>query len=332
MLRLALVGTGLALFVYLVVQLGPGAIVEMLGRIGWAAPLIAILYGAHQMLRAIALSASLAGAPGIRWRDAFGIRLAGEAIQFLTFTGPFLAEPAKAWLLTGPTRRVEHGFAATLTEYLTYLVTGAVMAIIALGWLLGAKELEGGWRTTAVVLLIVMVAFLVTSAWAIVARVHLLGGILQRISGLPGLRRWVKPDMRAVHATENALLGILHDRPKRFAAIAALEAGAHAVHAVELYAIVRALDLAAGLWTAFVIEGATKFVGLAFFFIPAQIGASEGAHTMIFDVLGLPAVAGFTVPFVRRIRSALVAGVGLAAMSVLTKRERQSRGSRHAGS
>jgi hypothetical protein len=51
------------------------------------------------------------------------------------------------------------------------------------------------------------------------------------------------------------------------------------VHAVELYAIIQALDLAAGLWTAFVIEGATKFIGLAFFFIPGQIGASEGASS-----------------------------------------------------
>jgi hypothetical protein len=97
------------------------------------------------------------------------------------------------------------------------------------------------------------------------------------------------------------------------------------VHAVELYAIIQALDLAAGLWTAFVIEGATKFIGLAFFFIPGQIGASEGAHTVIFDVLGLPAVAGFTVPFVRRIRSALVAGAGLAAMSVLMRGRQETR-------
>jgi hypothetical protein len=89
---------------------------------------------------------------------------------------------------------------------------------------------------------------------------------------------------------------------------------------LELYWIVRALDLAAGAGTAFLIEGATKFIGLAFFFIPGQVGASEGTHAIVFEVVGLPAVAGFAVPFVRRIRSMVVAGAGLTAMSVLTRR------------
>jgi hypothetical protein len=280
---------------------------------------IAVLYAAHQMIRAIALSASLLDAPSIRWRDALGIRLAGEAIQFLTFTGPFLAEPAKAWLLAGKTRRAVHGFAATLTEYLAYLFTGALMTIVTLGWLIGSDALAGAWRTAAVTLILMMTAFLVTSAWAIVARVHLLGAILEQLSKLPGVRRKLKPDMSAVHHTEDLLLGILHDRPKRFAAIAGLAAGAHAVHAIELYAILRALALPAGVWTAFLIEGATKFIGLAFFFIPGQIGASEGAHTAIFDVLGFPAAAGFSVPLIRRIRSAIVAGIGLTVLSTLMK-------------
>jgi len=39
----------------------------------------------------------------------------------------------------------------------------------------------------------------------------------------------------------------------------------------------------------------------------------------IFEIIGLPAVAGFTVRFVRRMRSIVVAGVGLPGISVLTR-------------
>jgi hypothetical protein len=323
MFRYVLLAAGVALFGYLVHQLGPGAILETLGRIGWAGPILAALYALHQMLRAMALSASVVETR-LRWRDALWIRLAGEAVQFLTFTGPFLAEPAKAFLLAGRIRGAVQGFAATLTEYLAYLFTGALFAIGSLAWLLGSERLVGGWRTTAIAIMVGMAGFLATSAWAIGFRIHLLGAALERIARLPGIRRKLRPDMSAVHRTEDLLLDILHDRPKRFAGILALEAGAHVVHALELYAMLVVLGLATGLGTAFLIEGATKFVGLAFFFVPGQIGASEGAHTAIFDMLGLPAVAGFSVPLVRRIRSIIVAGIGLAAMSMLTK------GSRHA--
>jgi hypothetical protein len=317
-IRLLLLGLGLLVFVYLVSQLGLHAIVDMLGRIGWAGLIVAALYAAHQMLRAMALSLALIGTR-VRFREAFGIRLAGEAVQFLTFTGPFLAEPIKAWLLAGRTKQATHGFAATLAEYLTYLFTGAVMTTAAFGWLVASGRLTPGWHRASIILMAGMIAFLAVSAWAIVGRIHLLGAILERIARLPVVRRKLRPDMPAVHRTEDLLLGVLHDRPRRFALIAALEAGAHAVHAIELFAILYALDLAVGVGIAFLIEGATKFVGLMFFFIPGQIGASEGAHAVIFDVLDLPAVAGFTVPLVRRIRSLLVAAVGLAAMSMLTK-------------
>jgi uncharacterized membrane protein YbhN (UPF0104 family) len=167
-----------------------------------------------------------------------------------------------------------------------------------------------------------MAAFLVAAAVAIPARAHLLGAILERISRLPLVRRRVRPNMTEVHRVEDLLLEIMHDRPGRFLRILLLELASHGLHIFELYLILRALALSAGIFTAAVIEGAAKFIGLAFFFVPGQVGASEGAHTIIFEVIGLPAAAGFTVPFVRRIRSIGVAAVGLTGMSLLTKENR----------
>jgi hypothetical protein len=125
--------------------------------------------------------------------------------------------------------------------------------------------------------------------------------------------------MTDVHRVEDLLLDVMHDRLGRFARILATEAIGHALHIFELFLILRALELGAGIGTAALIEGAAKFIGLAFFFIPGQVGASEGAHTIIFEAVGLSAVAGFTIPFVRRIRSIVVAAAGLASMSVLSR-------------
>ena len=311
---------GLALFIYLLVQLGVAAVLSMLGRIGWGAVGIAAAYAVYQSLRAAALSASVPTGRTLPFRDSLWIRLSGEAVQFLTFTGPFLAEPAKALLLKGRGLSAVEGFAATLTEYLAYTITAAVLSVAALAYLLTYGGLTGGVRTTALVIIVVMIAFLAAAAAAIIARRHLLGAILERVASLPLVRRRLRPDMAAVHRMEDLLLDVMHDHPARFARVLAIESASHALHILELYLILQALSLAAGLGIATLIEGATKFIGLAFFFIPGQIGASEGAHTIIFEVVGLPAVAGFTVPFVRRIRGVIVAALGLVGMTLLTRR------------
>ena len=100
------------------------------------------------------------------------------------------------------------------------------------------------------------------------------------------------------------------------------------LHIFELFVILRALELAAGFGTATLIEGAAKFIGLAFFFVPGQVGAAEGTHTLIFEAVGLPAVAGFSVPFIRRLRSILVAASGLLAISFLTRGTPRTSGGR----
>ena len=310
---------GIALFIYLFIHLGPSAVWDMLGRIGWTALPIAATYAMFQCVRALALRASVPEGRSLRLQDALWIRLSGEAVQFLTFTGPFLAEPAKALLLKRRGLTAAEGFAATITEYLCYTFTGAALSIGAIGWLLWHGTLGGGTRVAAIVILCVMVGFLAAGAAAIARRTHLLGAILERLARLPVVRRRLKPNMADVHRVEDLLLVVMHDRPSRFARILLLESSSHALHIVELFLILSALTLGAGIGTAALIEGAAKFIGLAFFFIPGQVGASEGAHTIIFEALGLPAVAGFTVPFVRRIRSVIVAALGLLAISALTR-------------
>jgi hypothetical protein len=319
MLRLLFLAAGIVLFAFLVIRLGPEAVLEMLGRIGWDALAIAGIYVAYQSLRALALSRSVTGDRRVSWREALWIRFSGEAVQFLTFTGPFLAEPAKAWLLKGRGLSAAEGFAATIAEFLVYTFAAAAFSIVAIGLLLADGVLAGAPRGVAIGLLVGMSVFLAAALLAIVTRTHLLGAILERLAGLPGLRRRLRPDMAAVHHVEDLLLGVLRDRPGLLARVALMECGSLALHMLELYAILRALDLHAGLHTAFLVEGSTKFIGLAFFFVPGQVGASEGAHTIVFELVGLPAVAGFTVPFIRRIRSIVVAGVGLLAMSLLTR-------------
>ena len=319
MARLLFLLVGIAVFAWLFVQLGPATVLGMLGRVGWGAIPVAVCYGAFQSVRALALIASVGAGHRLRFRDALWVRLSGEAVQLLTFTGPFLAEPAKAWLLRRRGLTTGQGFAATLIEYLSYNLTAAAMSVAAVSWLLMNRMVEGGVRTAALVILGIMIGFLVSAALAIIFRVHLLGAILERIARLPLVRRRLRPNMTEVHKVEDLLLDVMHDRPARFARILLLESASHCLHALELLLILEALGAGVAVGTAMVIDGAAKFIAIAFFFIPGQLGAAEGAYSVIVQLVGLPAAAGFAVPFIRRIRSLVVAAAGLVGMSVLTR-------------
>ena len=322
MLRVVFLLLGTALLVLLLGRLGPSEILHVLGRIGWHSIPILLLYTAYQATRALALRACVVQATSLRYRDALTIRFSGEAVQSLTFTGPLLAEPTKAWLLErhGLTRK--EGFAATITEYLICTFVTAGMSIAGLLYLVRQFEPVPVVSGVATGMAFGIGAFLIASAIAIVRRFYLIGAVIAGLARIGVLRGRLRPDMAWINRMEDLLLAVLRDRPGRFAAIALIETAAQAFLILEVVVVLHALELAAPQSYPFVIEAVTKFISVAFLFIPMQMGVAEGTYAVIFATLGLPAAAGFTLAFVRRARSLLVAGIGLTMLGLLSRNRR----------
>jgi hypothetical protein len=319
MLRTLLLIAGVLIAVYLLLETGPGEVLALLARIGWGFIPIAALYGGHQVLRAWALRLSSVRPDAIAYGDALAIRLSGDAIQFLTSTGPFLAEPSKAVLLGRRGLTTTEGFAVTIGEYLAYTFVSALMLAGAMGYLVARVAVGPALRSTAVGLLLVSATFLVVSAVAICNRIYLIGGVLRRVGQLPVIGHRVRLDAQAVRRMEDLLLGVLRERPGRFVRILLLEILAHAVLVTELWWILRLSEVASGFERALLLESASKFIGLAFFFIPGQVGASEGVNIVLFRALGFSGAAGLGVALARRVRSVLAAAAGLGALALITR-------------
>jgi hypothetical protein len=130
---------GLAVIALLVAQTGPAVVLEMFVRVGWNVVTVALLYAVHVVLRAAALW-RVGLAPSVSFADVLRIRLSGEAVEVLTYTGSFLAEPAKGWLLTRRGMPTAEAFAAVAAEYLLYTTMSAALAFAAF-WLLVAHAL-----------------------------------------------------------------------------------------------------------------------------------------------------------------------------------------------
>jgi hypothetical protein len=304
----------------LIWQLGPGEIVRTTVQLGWHSVPILCCYLLYQAARAMAFKLSVPRSRDVPFLDALWIRLSGDAVRALTFTGPFLGEPTKAWLLKRRGLTLAEGFAGTLTAAIINLVLGAAMGTAGLLYLLRHAEMPAPAARLATGLVWMNVGFLVLAGAAVATRTYLIGAVLEWLGRAGFLWGRLKPDIAAVNRMEDLLLGILHDRPGRAAAIMLAEIGGQAALVLELAWILRALDFATPMTSALIIESATKFITVVFFFVPLQLGASEGAYAVVFGALGLSAAVGFSVSFFRRFRSLLVASIGLAALDRLTRR------------
>jgi hypothetical protein len=324
MLRTLLLLGGTALLVLLLWRLGPSEILDALSRIGWYLVPVLLLGGAHHVTRAFALRACVLRSGMLRFGDALAIRLSGEAVQSLTFTGPVLAQPTKAWLLEGHGLSLKEGFAATITEYLICSFVTAAMSIAGLLYLIVQFAPPPLVTGIAIGIVCVFGAFLIASAVAILRRFYLIGTIIAGLARIGVLRGRFRPDMTWINRMEDLLLVILRDSPGRLVTIVLIEVAAQAFLVVELFWLMRALDLMTPASFPFAIEASVKVIGIAFLFVPLQLGVSEGAYALVFSVMGLPAAAGFALAFLRRVRTLAIAGVGLTTLAVLTRHRQHS--------
>ncbi len=322
--RIVLLFGGAVLLVVLLWHLGPSKILETLRGIGWYFVPILLLGGAHHATRALALHLCVLRPGVLRYRDALAIRLSGEAIHSLTFTGPVLAEPTKAWLLEARGLTLKEGFAATITEYLIYTLVTAAMSMIGLLYLIARFQPQGPIRGLAIAIVCLCGAFLVASAIAIARRFYLIGTIIAGFARIGVLRGRLTPDMTWINRMEDLLLILLRDSPARFLAIAVIEIAAQGLLVWELFWFLRALDVTTPASSLFVIEASAKVFEFAFVFVPLRLGVSEGTYAVIFGVMALPRAAGFALAFVRRVRSLTIASVGLALLGRLTRHRDQA--------
>src|SRR5262249_40506303 len=118
---------GIALFVWVIVHSGPSVVAHQLKALRVALPLVIALSLIRLVLQTRTWSATLNNEGlGIPLRGLIGIRLASQAMGYLTIFGPVLSEPMKIKLLGTP---VEKTATATFLDNGVYWFTSAMVGI-----------------------------------------------------------------------------------------------------------------------------------------------------------------------------------------------------------
>jgi putative ABC transport system permease protein len=305
---------GLALLVYVINRVGVQPIFDALGRIGFGFFLLLSISGARHVMRTLAMSVAVH--PEHRrfnFFQAFAARLGGEAISFLTFTGPLLGEATKVALLR---KRVPlgHGVPALVIDNLLYNLSVVFFILSGACVMLFSYELP-------LVVRYVLVGIAATAALGILAavlaanrRILLMTWIIDRLFQL-GLKPKALVARRGqIHKIESGVYDFYKHRPGAFFGMLGFDLLSHATSVLEVVVTLRMLGFDPRIQAAYVIESLTKVINFAFGFIPATIGVYEGGTEIILQALGFAAATGVTLALVRKAGMVFWTGLGLVIL------------------
>jgi putative ABC transport system permease protein len=291
---------GLGLLVYVIHRVGVQPIFDALLRIGFGFFFVLGLSGLRHVLRTIAMRAAVP--PEHRrfnFQQAFAARLGGEAISFLTFTGPLLGEATKVALLR---KRVPltYGVPALVVDNLLYNLSVVFFILSGACVMLFSYQLPR--LVYSVLLVIASLAALGIAAAALAARrrIMLLTWAIDRLAQLRLSPKVILKRRHHIYHLESKVYDFYKHHPGAFFGMIACDLMAHASSVVEVYVALRMLGFHPQVAQAYIIESLTKVINFVFAFVPGTIGVYEGGTEVVLRTLGFAAATGVALALVRK--------------------------------
>lgn len=298
---------GVALLVFTVQRVGGWpAIVDGVATVGWWFAVVLAL-GAFRMVCRTCAWIVCANEPKLRFRDAFGAWLAGDAIGNLTPLGLLASEPTKILMVRTRISAVT-SIASVTIENLFY--TASVCAVLLTGtWLLLQRaDVPDGLERIAEIGLLGIVVAALAGVWAARTRPAILSRFAPFVSKLAGRSNAPAETMREVEAQ---IYAVPQWPIGRIAHVTAWQIAFHIAAVAEVWVVLMALVPEVTFVEAFLLESAGRFVTVAFKFVPYRLGIDEAGSGAVAAVLGLSPAIGVTLALVRRLRIMILNAFGL---------------------
>ncbi|HSK63858.1 MAG TPA: ABC transporter permease, partial [Pyrinomonadaceae bacterium] len=251
----------------------------------------------------------------ITFRQAFAARLGGEAISFLTFTGPLLGEATKVALLR---KRVPltYGVPALVVDNLLYNLSVVFFILTGACVMLLAYPLPPQVYIVLVGIAVIAALGIVVVAIAAKRRVMLITWLIDRLAQLRLSPKVILKRRDHIYHIESKVYDFYKHHPGAFFAMILCNLLAHASSVVEVYLALKMLGFQPQWAQAYIIESLTKVINFAFSFVPGTIGVYEGGTEVILQKgLGFTPAAGLALALVRKAAIVSWTSVGLFVLT-----------------
>lgn len=310
--RLIYLLLGLALLVWVVTLTDLMEVWAHGRKLGWGLGVVLAIYFTAFLIDSLSwqltfVTLGFGGSWGVQlWK----VRMVGEAVNGATPFAALGGEPVKAMLLK---RHYGMAYAESVATLVLARTTNllALMVFLAVGFalMMNSALLPAGYTASAgiglaalgigVVLFFLVQRFKVSSAagrWLARGR----------------LGAWLDRALGHIHDLEDRLVGFYGGHRLRFAAAFALALLNWMIGTAELYATLWFLGRPVTIAEAWIIESGAQLVRAATFFIPASIGAQEGAFLLLCGAITGEGALGLAVALIRRLREIVWIAWGFA--------------------
>jgi len=307
---------GLALLIYVIHRVGLQPLFDALLRIGFGFFIILGLSGLRHFLRTISMRAAVpAEHRRISFRHAFAARLGGEAISFLTFTGPLLGEATKVALLR---KRVPltYGVPALVVDNLLYNLSVVFFVLSGACVMLATYPLPPPVYLVLLAIAGVAALGILIAVIAAKRRVMLMTWIIDRLAQLRLSPKVILKRRHHIYHLESKVYDFYKHHPAAFFVMIACNLLAHATSVMEVYLALKMLGFQPQWAQAYIIESLTKVINFAFAFVPGTIGVYEGGTEVILQKgLGFTPAAGLALALVRKAAIVCWTSIGLLVLT-----------------
>ncbi|MEP6717853.1 MAG: lysylphosphatidylglycerol synthase domain-containing protein [bacterium] len=306
---------GLGLLVFVIRKVGLQPLFDALIKIGFGFFFVLAISGTRHFLRTIAMRAAVpAEHRRFGFFQAFAARLGGEAISFLTFTGPLLGEATKVALLR---RRVPltYGVPALVVDNLIYNMSVVFFILSGACVMLFTYHLPPLVTDTLIVIAAIAALGIVAAGLAARRRIMLLTWIIDQMARLRLSPKVILKRRQHIYHIESKVYDFYKHHPGVFIGMVACNLLAHVSSVMEVYVTLRMLGFAPQLAQAYIIESLTKVINFVFAFVPGTIGVYEGGTEVILQALGFVAATGVALALVRKAGTIFWTSIGLLILT-----------------
>jgi len=324
-LHAALLVLGGTLFAWLVTSVGPEALWRDAARLGWGVVAIIAVEGLGDFIHTCAwrLCFHREHRPGAL--RLWGPHLAGASINYVTPTATLGGEVVRGTLVPRNVPAAEVTSSLAINK-LTSALGDTLVALVGVGVLLFFAPVPHHWRLAALAGAVLLVAGV--GGFVHVQRKGRLAGLLGRNRGLARLLGEERA-ARLAHVTEeiDARIAAFHaDGVGRLAASTVLHILGGGMGAVQLFLFLSIVGAPSDPLTVLSVFVISRAIDLSSFFVPARLGAQEGARMLAMSLVGIDAALGLLFSLVLRLEQVTWAGVGFGAYAaMLWHRKREAR-------
>jgi len=317
---------GLLLFGLLIYRVGLRETLTDLSRVGWWFAVCCLLGLGWIFLQSLAWSIIQGALQKVPFLALFKAKILADGFNTLLPAANFGGEAARAVIIKrySPLREGIPGvvFDKTIEYSASFIYLGSSL-LISLIYL----KIPEKMKISSMVVLSVIIVGIIVLFFLQFRGTH---KFLQRLSHLfPRFRKWFLEKEEMIKTLDANMRLLFKHSPAKLIMALMLHVLSRFLGAAEVLVIIKALGLHVDLIKVLFISAFVVLINTAFFIIPGQWGAAEGANVLAAITVGYPAAAGLSLGLVRRARKLLFAALTLVIVFLDRLKIKSKKGRKH---